>query len=231
MAKDDVSRAIEAALERDREINLHASPVEIRREGDHYLLSGEVEHIAAKRRALQLAQEAAGAHAVLDRLRVRTPSRREDDELAQAVELALAEESVFRGFAISRGQRRGDEANWINITARDGCVQLEGQVWSLSHRRLAEVITWWIPGCQDVDNRLHVEPAERDSDAEITDAVRLVLDKESSLDATQVSARTRDREVYLEGVVRSEENKRIASYDCWYIPGVHAVHNHLEVRP
>jgi osmotically-inducible protein OsmY len=81
----------------------------------------------------------------------------------------------------------------------------------------------------DVDNHLHVRPPEEDHDEEISDAVRLVLDKEPAMDAEQISIVTRDREVTLRGAVFSEDQKRVAAQDCWYIPGVHAVHNNLQV--
>lgn len=33
------------------------------------------------------------------------------------------------------------------------------------------------------------------------------------------------------GVVGSDEASRVAEADCWYVPEVRAVGNHLEVRP
>ncbi|MBA2409882.1 MAG: BON domain-containing protein [Gammaproteobacteria bacterium] len=108
-------------------------------------------------------------------------------------------------------------------------IKVTGEVKSLSHRRFAEVLLWWVPGSCDVYNRLHVRPPQVDSDEEITDVVRMVFDKEPALDAEQISVVTRDSEVTLRGAVATETQKLRAVRDVWYIPGVHAVHDGLEV--
>jgi osmotically-inducible protein OsmY len=196
-------------------------------------LTGEVDSIAAKRQALRLAHALAGDYGIEDRLRLRTREQRANDALRLLVVSTLATEPTFRDFAI---RSRDDappptEGSWINIDVEGSTIILSGEVWSLSHRRLAEVMAWWVPGTADVDNRLQVRPPEQDSDDELADAVRLVLEKDPTLDVQQISIAARDREVTLNGVVRSEEYRRIAAEDCWFIPGVHAVHNRLEVRP
>ncbi len=231
MRGNEITRAVRAAFERDPAINLHKFPITVSVEGDVLELKGEVENIIAKRRALQIARETAGNQRIVDRLTLAVAQHQEDRELAQAVVEMLSREPVFGNFLIHRGLRDCERNDWIGVEAEDGRVRLHGVANSLSHRRMAEVLTWWVPGCADVDNRIRVEPEERDNDAEITDAVRLVLDKDPSIDSQQIAVTTRDREVYLTGAVPSEEARRIVSYDCWYIPGVHAVHNNISVRP
>jgi osmotically-inducible protein OsmY len=41
-------------------------------------------------------------------------------------------------------------------------VTLNGQVPSLSHKRLAGVLAWWVPGVRDVVDGLAVEPTQSD---------------------------------------------------------------------
>lgn len=223
--------SVRAALERDPDVNLHRNAIEV--SGDGVIeLRGEVDDIVAKRRAFQIARAHAGGLPVKDALVLRRPGSRRGDELRQAVLDHLTREPEFRGFTIFAhdGREAPDTTNWISVEVEDVRVRLRGQVWSLSHRRLAEVLAWWVGGTGDVDNRLHVQPAERDSDAEITDAVRIVFDKDRSLDAQEIHITTRNGEVRLEGSVPNDDLRRIASHDCWYIPGVHAVHNNLRLR-
>lgn len=223
-------KRIRAALERAGDIDLHHNRIEITHNGAIHL-EGEVDTIVVKRRAAQVARQAAAGVPVQDRLLLRTQMNRTGAALQQATLEALMAESAFRDFAIrTAGTGPSERRDWIDVEVEDNRVRLHGEANSLSHRRLAEVIAWWVPGTADVDNRIHVQPPQQDTDDEISDVVRLVFDKDPSLDAQQIQVRTRAGTVRLQGVVSSEVNRRIASYDCWYIPGVHNVENELQVR-
>jgi len=219
-----------AALEHDPDINLHETPIKVSFAGT-LRLEGEVADIVAKRKALRIAARVAGTETIDDRLRVRPGAPRSDADVLHSALNALGQEGAFRNLIVrADGGVPADHSDYICVAVRDGVVYLAGEVGSLSHRRLAEVIAWWVPGSRDVDNRLHVHPPELETDDEITDVVRLVLDKDPSLDATQIRVTTRHREITLDGVVHSEEVKHMATEDCWYIPGVHGVHNRIQVR-
>lgn len=231
MTKDKTVTAILAAMEREEGINLHEYPIRITH-SDVLKLEGEVESIEAKRKALLLAARAVDGTNIEDCLRLTPGERRVGTALLNAVLAALMQEPAFAEIEVI-----GKEQAPLNGRARiavsvDGCVvNLNGQVGSLSHRRLAEVITWWVPGCCDVKNCITVSPEEDETDDEISDAIRLVFDKEPSLNADEISISTHNSEVTLRGVVHSSEQRRIAGYDCWYVPGVNAVHNELQIRP
>lgn len=47
------------------------------------------------------------------------------------------------------------------IEVKKGIVTLNGEVPSLTHKRLAGVLAWWVPGTRDVVNGLEEVPAER----------------------------------------------------------------------
>ena len=230
MIKNELITSLRAALERDPDVNLHRYPIQITFDGT-LRLSGEVEHIAAKRKIIQAARRLANSGRIEDHLDVMVGERRTDDALRQGVLRALTEEPAFHGLMIGGPDMEPpNEGDWMVASAEGTTVHLEGKVNSLSHRRLAEVLAWWVPGTSRVENRMRVYPPEEDNDDEISDAVRIVLEKDPSLDGEQISARTRERTVTLEGTVRTSENRRLAWYDCWYVPGVHAVENHLRVR-
>jgi len=64
------------------------------------------------------------------------------------------------------------------VSVEDGVVTLDGRVSSLSHKSLAGALAWWVPGSRDVINGIEVAPPQEISDSEITEAVRLVLEKD-----------------------------------------------------
>jgi osmotically-inducible protein OsmY len=230
MSTKDTADAIRAALEQNPDIDLDRYPITVRVD-DVVHIEGKVEDIIAKRTVVRIVQLVAKTARINDRLRIARDEQIADDELCDGALEALRGESAFADMDIRPGAGApvNSEQDWIRIAAEDCVLRLTGEVNSLSHRRLAEVIAWWAPGVCDVDNHLHVRPPEEDHDEEISDAVRLVLDKEPAMDAEQISIVTRDREVTLRGAVFSEDQKRVAGQDCWYIPGVHAVHNNLQV--
>jgi osmotically-inducible protein OsmY len=125
----------------------------------------------------------------------------------------------------------GEGAGWIEVSVQDGAISLLGEVISLSHMRMAELLAWWTPGCQDVINSIRVMPPEEDTDAELSDALLLGLEKDPLVQAEQTRVSTRNRVVTLDGYVRTEEERRMAERDAWYIPGVRDVINRIEVRP
>ena len=229
MSGDSIESRIRAALEHDPAINLHHYPIDVH-QSDAVRLEGTVANIEAKRRAIQIAHRMAGNAGIDDRLRLEVARARPDDELRQAVASTLMQEPGFLELQILEAPAQPQVTeNWIRVASHDGVVMLEGVIDSLSHRRLAEVLCWWTPGTADVDNRLHVQPPERDSDEEIADIIRIVLEKEPAIDVLQLQISVRDRVVSLQGSAQSEENRRVAAWDCWYIPGVHDVENRIAV--
>lgn len=233
MAKDQANgliHSVMAALERDSRVDLRQYPVRISNGAAELVLEGDVEHIAAKKVIARTARQVAGNRPVVDRLRVASREPREDGALRDEVMRVLLEEPVFTECTIRVGRnqhletvREGRADGRIDIHAEGGSVCLEGEVVSLTHRRLAEVLTWWTAGCQRVNNRLRVKPAEQEHDGELADAIHMVLEKDPLVHASQLSVAVREQVVTLRGYVASEEEHRLAVMDAWYVPGVHEV--------
>jgi osmotically-inducible protein OsmY len=118
----------------------------------------------------------------------------------------------------------------IEVAVHDGVIALEGRVISLSHKRMAGVLAWWTPGCRDVLNSLDVQPPEEDNDAEVSDALRLVLEMDPLVQAVQVRVDCRNYVVTLEGCVRTQEERRQVELDAGCLFGVDDVVNRIEVR-
>lgn len=228
----------QALLERDRRINLRNVDLRLSRSNGILLLDGEVDDISIKRIAVNLLQQLVGErYRIEDRLRIQG-SNIGDAALAVKVGRILLEEPVFREFDLavsSNGEQEtlrkrdihgGDR---IHADIQNGAVILSGKVNSLTHRRLAETLLWWIDGCHRVDNQLVVAPPEEDTDAQITDAVRMALEKDPLIDAGQINVATRAGIVELEGQLSSKELRTLAARDVWSVPGIWEVYNRIDV--
>ena len=77
---------------------------------------------------------------------------------------------------------------------------------------------------------MQVTPPEADSDGEIADALRLVLEKDPLIHADQIGIRVKNRIVTLTGLVGNKEEKKMAELDAWYLLGVNKVVNSIDTR-
>ncbi len=239
-SRDEIVRQVRAALEFERRVNLHRHPLHIDYLDDGtILLQGDVESVAAKRIALERAGAIPGPRGVVDRLKVVAARPMADGEIRDATrdglvgDLALSECAI----AIHDGDRvrtvreaAEGSSDFIEVAVQDGTVTLDGRVRSLAQKRLAGVLAWWVPGTRDVVNGIEVSPEQEDNDGEITDAVRIALEKDKFVDAFHIRVRTRNGVVTLEGLAVDERQKEMAEADAWYVFGVNDVVNRLEVR-
>ena len=230
---------VAAALERDTAVNLHEFPLRLEFDDGVLTMEGEVEHIMAKKQALETAATVAGVARIVDRLRLAPAERMQDGEVRDHVCTALLSENLLATcavLAIVKGRPEvvretgRDEGGSIDVEVNDGVVILNGAVSSLSAKRLAGVLAWWVPGSRDVVNGIEVAPPEEDNDDEVVDAVRLVLEKNPLVNESQIRATCRDYTVTLEGIVKSEAQRRMAEADCWYVFRVDRVANLLLVE-
>jgi osmotically-inducible protein OsmY len=239
LSKRLIVKEIQARFENEPRINVHHHPIHLSFDNDDVILEGETESVAAKKLALEIAGAVHGAGRIVDRLRVAPAERMGDAEIRDHVCRVLIQEPVFFTCSIRAWVKNHLEtvresdiepAGEIAVEVRDGVVILNGAVPSLSHKRLAGVLAWWVPGSRDVINGLEEVPAEEDSDDEITDALRLVLEKDPFVNSDQIRVTTLHSIVTLEGAVPNRETSELAEFDAWYVFGVDGVINKLQVR-
>jgi osmotically-inducible protein OsmY len=235
---DAIARKVRAALENEPLVNLHRYPLRVALDDGAIVVEGDVESIAAKKRTLAVAAAAPQVRGVVDRIRIAVPERRGDGAIRTTLTAILLGEPELRTCTI-RARTKGrvetlrdagaERTGEIEAGVDDGVVTLEGSVISLSHKRLAGVVAWWTPGCRDVINSLGVVPGEDDNDAEVVEALRIVLEADPMIDAAQLSASCRGYVVTLEGFVRSDDERRRAELDAWALFGVDGVVNRIDV--
>ena len=213
----DPVKELKAALTDELHIDLRKNPIHCGMESLSLLIEGTVERVSQKKRALLKAMVLAGSEGVIDRLKVRPASAMSDAEIMKHLLDALDGEPTLKSCG-------------VKVEVRDGVVDLEGEVSSLSHKRLAGVLAWWVPGSVDVINSIEVVPFEEDSDDEVVDALMLVLEKDTLVDASSIRTTASNWVVTLNGVARSEIEKEAAEDDAWYVWGVNAVINNIKVE-
>lgn len=237
--KEAVIKDVMAALEREPKVDFHHYPIAVDFDAGILTLEGNVKDIAAKKLALETGGAVATVTGIVDRLKVVAAEHMTDEVILEHVRDALLQEPALSNCALRlrladrqlvMREPPTDSKAVVEVAVHNGNVLLEGEVPSLSHKRLAGVLAWWVPGTQNVLNCLMVEPPEEDSDDEMTDALRLVLEKDPFVNADQIRIRARDRVVTLEGLVSNETESEIAEHDAWYVFGVDKVVNRLELR-
>lgn len=239
-ATEEVLNAVRRAWRSEPRIGPQAPHVAMELDAGTLTLEGEMPDVAAKKLALELAAGAEGVTGIVDRLHVAPAERMEDGEIRDHLRHALEQEPAFAELALSEmdsgeekvlrepaERRRG----WIRASVAEGVVTLDGEVPGLEFKRLAGLLAWWVPGSRDVVNGLGLSPEEADNDAEITDAVRMALEKDPFVNAGQIIVGTVDAVVTLAGLVPSESERHMAECDAWYVFGVDRVHNKIEVAP
>lgn len=235
----DILERAESALNAVTRIDVRTTPVAIYFTDDVLTAEGELPDVAAKKLALEALASVPGVRGIVDRLHVKPAERMEDGEIRDLTRNALLQEPALVNIALYemvKGERLvvRDTANAglnsITIAVEDGIVTLDGDVPGLAQKRLAGVLAWWVPGSRDVINGIAVTPPEEDSDEEITEAVRVALEKDPFVNAGQVRVRTRTSEVELDGFVPSEAEKDMAEFDAWYVFGVDRVDNRIAVE-
>lgn len=239
MDEERIVKQIRATLEKDTRINLHRCPITVAAQDGDLILAGEVESVAAKKLALLAASQANGVQRIVDRLTVAPAEKMGDAEIRDHVYKVLTGEPALERCLI-RGSAEGgaetarravpESAGSIIVEIKDGVVTLNGEVPSLTHKRLAGVLAWWVPGTRDVINGLEEVPPEQDNDDELIDAVRLVLEKDPFVNATEIRVSSKDWLVTLEGLVPTETMKQMAERDTWYVLGVKSVINKIAVK-
>ena len=235
----ELTKKIRATLEKDTRINLHRFPIRISLQNGDVILAGEMESVAAKKLALLAAAETHGVERIVDRLKVAPAEKMGDAEIRDHVCKLLIEESALEGCLI-RALAGGDveslqkavveRADSIIVEVSEGVVTLNGKVPSLTHKRLAGVLAWWVPGTRDVINGLEEAPPEEDNDDELTDAVRLVLEKDPFVNASKIGVSSKDWVVTLEGLVPVETMKQMVERDAWCVVGVKSVIDRIAVE-
>ena len=97
---EQIVNEVAALLEREASVNLHLLPLYLSLADGVLTMEGEVEHIIAKKRALEVAAAVPGVGGIVDRIRLVPAARMEDGEIRDHVCNALLAEKLLSATAI-----------------------------------------------------------------------------------------------------------------------------------
>lgn len=234
--EEEVIGTIRAALERESRINLHSHPIELSFADGVVTISGNVGDISAKKLALSAAARPSPVSGIVDRIRVEPSERMEDGAVRDHVCNALITEPAFAAYTVRalvkqemETVREVEQGRVFEVEVAEGVVTLNGTAESISHKRLAGVLAWWVPGSRDVVNGIELSSNMEENDEELVDLIRIVLEKDPLVNASQIKVRSNLGIVTLDGTVATPNARRAAEADVWYVLGVNEVANQLVV--
>jgi osmotically-inducible protein OsmY len=235
----DLGEKALAAIRSEPRIGPHFKPATLEIDADGTAtIAAELDNVAQKRLALERLAATPGVGAVIDRLRVKPASPMSDDGILDHLRKAYYQERSFHGFTLK--EREGHAVKLvrealpqalgeIETEVKHGVVILNGRVPGLASKRLAGLLAWWVPGSRDVINGIVVEPPEEDAPIRIEEAVKIALEKDPLIDASQIRVGVRKTVVRLTGRVPSAAERDAAEWDAWYVFGVDNVINEIEI--
>jgi len=239
--RDEIEAKVRAVLRSEPRLGaaFHLKTLQIERDGS-VIVDGEVPSVAAKKIALEKVAAIPGIMGIVDRLHVEPATQMSDGEIRVHVRDAMIEEPAFEQleirecvggqFQLARGVPQGARGN-IDIEVQEGIVTLNGAIPGLTSKRVAGVMAWWVPGVRDVVNRIEISPPEEDSPDMIEEAIRVALEKDPLVNASQIRAGVRNTWVRLTGAVAANAERDAAERDAWCVFGVDNVLNEIEVAP
>lgn len=163
-------------------------------------LSGSVNNIVEKRRAVQIAESVRDVLGVVDRTAV-TPEIRPDEDIRQDVLTALLNYPATTSYQIV-------------ASVKGGVVTLTGRVGSLAESHLAQKVAGAVAGVRDIRNELTVNYAIRQTDPEISADVQSILHWDIWLDGLPMQVAVQSGRVTLTGTVDSATQKTRAEEDA-----------------
>jgi len=206
LADHDIRSAVEGDFLVDPAVPFHS--VEVKVVQGIVTLSGSVDTILARNRAVDLARTIKGVRSVVDEIRVETPSR-SNDALRRDVEWALVNDPAADSYEVT-------------VSATDGVVTLGGTVDSWQEKQLVARVVEGVKGVKDIQNLITFDvPADR-PDTELAAEIRSRLKWNAWVDDGLVKVTVADGKATLTGTVGSALERARAVGQAW-VPGVREV--------
>ena len=180
-------------------------------------LSGSVDNIVAKRRAVNIAESVRGVLGVIDRITVK-PVHRSDEDIRKGILMTLLNDPATESYKVS-------------VTVTNAVVTLRGTVGSMAESRLAQRVAEGVSGVVDTHNDIKINYAATRTDQEIAADIQAVLHWDIWVVGYPIQVGVKNGNVTLTGTVGSVMEKSRAVQDAW-VNGVWFVDDSgLKVEP
>lgn len=156
-------------------------------------LSGTVNSLMDRRRAVSIAKRTRGIAAVADQIIVKKSDRKDSEILADVQKVLRINDSV--------------EQQRITSQVKNSVVSLLGAVDSLAEKRIAEMAAGGVRGVVDVESQITIRPNADRTDREMRDEIAGLLVHSIYLDDVMLDVRVKDATASLSGVVGSLQQR------------------------
>ena len=208
-----ITQVVEAKLVLDKIVAGHLLDVETK-EGI-VTLSGVVNSLFDKERAVELTQMVKGVRSVIDRINV-NPEQRSDDEIRKDVKSSLFADPAADSYE-------------IGVEVTNGEVTLTGTVNSWAEKNLSRLVVRDIPGVNKIIDKLEVRYRER-PDPEIEADIKGLLATDVRINDNLIEVECNEGNVSLSGVVGSFY-ERVRAHHKSRVAGVKSVDsNSLDIQ-
>ena len=203
------------------DVRIEDAGIRVEVENGKVALGGGVRSHAERRAAEENAWDVPGVISVSNRIQVATSpedcTRHPGDEVLAARVRAMLRWSL------------GDRLRILYVTARDGCVRLQGAADSFWARSEAERQVADMLGVERVDNRLVVETSSRFDDRSIFESLLAAMSRKVDLVEARITVTVEAGVVTLRGAVPDRHRGDAAVQAAACTPGVVDVRNELTV--
>lgn len=215
LSASGITRAVETDMVADSSVAAHL--IDARTSDGVVTLSGSVDNLLSKERAVTIAQSIRGVRSVVDRIKV-NPAPRPDAEIREDVRMALVRDPATDSFEVA-------------VSVDDGMVTLTGDVGSWQERRLSGQVAKGVRGVTGLTNNIRWDWSEDRVDLEVEAEIERRLESDIWVDARHVDVEVDGDSVTLDGSVGSAIEKTYATSGAW-VTGVREVNaDGLEVNP
>lgn len=203
---NSISMAVDAALLRDDRVAAHL--VDTQTTDGVVTLSGSVDSLLARDRAVQVTETIKGVRSIINRIEV-IPEQRTDSVILGDIKKALTRDPAT-------------DAYEVTTRVKDGKVTLSGTVDSWAEKQLAAQVVKGVKGVVDIENNIELLYKSRRPDAEIKPEVEQRLAFDPYVNDTLIDVSVDQGKVHLKGSVGSPAERTNAYVDA-FVQGVYQV--------
>ena len=208
MADDQIVVAVENQILQDPGTTLNT--IDVTATSGIVTLSGMVDNILAKERAVTVAQTVRGVRSVVDKISVNPPLR-QDPEIASDIEQALIYDPLSESWNIS-------------ASVENGHVTLTGAVDSWAAREAVGKIAKGVRGVISLENSLAITYNIDRKDVEMEEEIERRLHWDALVDNSLIEVEVKNDQAFLTGTVGSAAERVQAHRDSW-VAGITAVNS------
>ncbi len=210
----DITSAIETDLLFDNSVSSHL--IDVKTNEGIVTLSGSVNNLLARERALKIAGSIKGVRSVVNLIEVK-PVVRTDSEIKDDVENALLLDPATALYK-------------VDVNVDNGVVTLTGEVHSWAEKQLSAQVAKGVRGITDIKNNIKIVYKTSRSDFEIKPEIEKRLEADPYVDERLIDVDVKNGNVELNGTVGSVREKNNASINAW-VAGVSSVDtSDLEIK-